>query len=265
MLTNKQFVEFLKKASSLNLPYWYGCYGQTGTEALYQSKKKQYPQYYNRSSYKQGWSHQYGKHVADCIGGLKYFLWTNGNIDGTPKYNANQDVNVGGLYNLSKEKGTIKTMPEIPGLAVIMPHHIGYYIGNGLVVEWRGHDYGCVTTKLKSRPWENWAKIPWISYTNTGTVTTTPAPTTTTKPTSTTTNKTANYKITKDVNVRKGPGVTYSKVKYDGFPAEIQNKMKKKYNYLPAGLQVRVISRTSNNWLKLGEGLYIAGNYAIKL
>ena len=60
--------------------------------------------------------------------------------------------------------GTISTMPDIPGLAVRYDGHVGYYIGNGEVIEERGFAYGCVKTKLKDRKWLHWYKFPCISY-----------------------------------------------------------------------------------------------------
>ena len=105
----------------------------------------------------------------------------------------------------------------------------------------------------------------WINYTNKpGSVTpTTPAPAKTQTPAPTV--KTSKYRIIKDVNVRKGPGVYYSRAKYGSYPNEIKVKMKKKYNYLPAGITVTVIGKTSNGWLKISDNLYIAGNYAVKI
>ena len=46
--------------------------------------------------------------------------------------------------------GTIDTLPEIVGLALFMDGHIGYYVGGGYAVEWRGFNYGCVKTVVKA-------------------------------------------------------------------------------------------------------------------
>lgn len=45
-----------------------------------------------------------------------------------------------------------------------MPGHVGVYIGNGKVVEARGHDYGVVETNLVDRGWTQWGKCPYIEY-----------------------------------------------------------------------------------------------------
>ena len=39
------------------------------------------------------------------------------------------------------EWGTIDTLPEIIGLALQTDGHVGYYVGNGYAVEWRGFNY----------------------------------------------------------------------------------------------------------------------------
>ena len=55
-------------------------------------------------------------------------------------------------------------MPDVPGIAVFMDGHIGIYVGNGEVIEARGHAYGVVTTKLNERKWVRWAYIDEIEY-----------------------------------------------------------------------------------------------------
>ena len=62
------------------------------------------------------------------------------------------------------ERGRIYTLPEIPGILVFMPGHVGIYIGGGRVIVARGFNYGVVETDIKDRPWESWGKCPWIKY-----------------------------------------------------------------------------------------------------
>ena len=42
--------------------------------------------------------------------------------------------------------------------------HVGYTVGGGYAVEWRGFAYGCVKTKIKGRGWTHWYKLPFIDY-----------------------------------------------------------------------------------------------------
>jgi hypothetical protein len=155
--TNIGLVEYAK--AQLGLPYWYGCFGQISTEALYNSKKKQYPSFYTATDYKK----QYNKKVHDCIGLIKGYLWS-ATPTSIPQYNSLQDVTADGMVARCKKKGDISTIPEIPGVLVFSPQHVGVYIGGGYVIEARGHKHGVVKTKLSSRGWKSWGKCPWIEY-----------------------------------------------------------------------------------------------------
>lgn len=109
---------------------------------------------------------------CDCIGLIKSYYWSGKENGGTgsPKYGAAgfPDVNAGMMYSAAKVKGTIDTMPEIPGLIVYCRSHphVGVYIGDGWVIECtlsrRGD--GVVKTRLKDWTWEHWFQCPYISY-----------------------------------------------------------------------------------------------------
>ena len=60
--------------------------------------------------------------------------------------------------------GTIDTLPEVVGLALHTDGHVGYYVGDGYAVEWRGFNYGCVKTKVAERTWKYWYQLPFITY-----------------------------------------------------------------------------------------------------
>lgn len=162
MKTAKGLVEYAK--AQLGLPYWYGTYGNVATAALYAAKKKQYPQYYNWSGTAyDNFPSQYGKRVHDCVGLVKGYLWSE-TPTSVPKYDGTQDVSANGMRSKCTETGDIGTMPDVPGTLVFMDGHVGVYIGDGYVIEARGHEYGVVKTALKSRPWKWWGKCPWIDY-----------------------------------------------------------------------------------------------------
>lgn len=67
-----------------------------------------------------------------------------------------------------ESKGTLETMPDVPG--VILYHintkgrmsHTGVYIGNGFAVEARGAKYGVVKTAVADRTWTHWAALPGV-------------------------------------------------------------------------------------------------------
>lgn len=157
--TNTGLVEYAK--AQLGKPYWYGSFGQLGTKAFYEQKKRQYPSYYQ-------WTYnatEATKKVHDCVGLIKGYLWCDSPSDTTPVYNAQQDKSANGMYEACKTKGAIGTMPDVAGVLVFMNNHVGVYIGNGEVIEARGRSYGVQKTKLNSRPWVNWGYCPYITYT----------------------------------------------------------------------------------------------------
>lgn len=158
--TNLGLVEYAR--SQLGRPYWYGTFGQVGTEQLYLYNKKRLPSFYTSSDF----IGQIGKRVHDCVGLIKGYLWSE-SAEGAPRYCADPckiDHSADSMLTACVEKGNIKTLPEIPGILLFFPGHIGVYIGNGEVIEARGHAYGVVKTPLMGRGWRNWGKCPYIEY-----------------------------------------------------------------------------------------------------
>lgn len=63
--------------------------------------------------------HWLGRRTSDCVGLIKGYGWYN-EESGTIKYGTNgmADVTADGMFSAATEKGSISTMPDIPGLAV---------------------------------------------------------------------------------------------------------------------------------------------------
>lgn len=167
----KEYVYWLREQARLKRPYWYGCYYNPCTEALLQRKKKQYP-----SHYTEGRMSTYRKHIAagqiagDCVNGaIKGAIWSMLGTR-TPQYASMgcPDKSADGMFAYCKQQGmrwgAIGSMPDKPGVAVRFAGHVGIYVGDGEVVEWRGFKYGCVVTKLTGRKWTHWYELPWIIY-----------------------------------------------------------------------------------------------------
>ena len=181
--TNEHFADWCLKMAEKKSPYWYGCCVYKASASRLASKSAQYPDHYgsNRTArYKQDIANK--QVVADCVGGCKGYAWTGGGQDVleaigtdntfTNKYGSHgcPDKSANGMFNWAKsqgmEWGTIGTLPEIVGLALRCDGHIGYYIGGGCTVEWRGFSHGCVKTQVSTRSWTHWFKLPFIDYGN---------------------------------------------------------------------------------------------------
>lgn len=177
-LTNENFAAYCLRM--VGQPYWYGCCGYRASKSLLTRKSKQYPSHYGISR-----TARYEKDIAnnavvcDCIGGSKAAAWAGpkvlidsiGKSGSIPsKYGSNgcPDKGANSMFAYAKSRGmdwgSISTLPDIVGLALHKDGHVGYTVGDGYAVEWRGFSYGCVKTKIAGRGWTNWYKLPFINY-----------------------------------------------------------------------------------------------------
>lgn len=161
--TNTGLVEHVRMALAQKWPYVWGTFGGILTENVFRDKLAQYPE--GVGNFKDFISkNSLNKRTADCVGLIKSYIWW----DGTgPKYDRNTDVSADGMYNMATEKGPIGTMPDIPGICVRKPGHIGVYVGGGRVIEEHGTLYGIKDTPLTgpgSTGWTHWLKCPFIEY-----------------------------------------------------------------------------------------------------
>lgn len=144
--------------------YVMGTFGQVLTTDLLEAKLQQLPdaigpyEDFIRANY-------LGVRTADCIGLIKGYSWYDPET-GQIHYGSNgmPDVSADQMYAQAAEKGSISTLPEIPGVLVYAPGHIGIYIGGGYAIEAMGTRYGVVKTAVASRNWTGWCKNPYINY-----------------------------------------------------------------------------------------------------
>lgn len=118
-----------------------------------------------------------GVRIFDCVGLIKCFIWHDYSSSNASYYGKTcPDKNETGFFNEATEKGTIDTIPEIPGLMVYQPGHIGVYLGNGQVIEaTAAFDKKIVITYFKGNhpdtsykrtTWTHWFKMPYLKYDN---------------------------------------------------------------------------------------------------
>lgn len=161
---NLDLVQWAVQAHENSWGYVYGTYGNVLTESILQDRASVFGgQVTNYMDFiRENWL---GKRTADCVGLIKGYGWYNAEsgkfVVGS---NGMMDVTANGMFDAATVKGTIDTIPEVPGLAVWHQGHIGIYIGNGEVIEAMNTLKGVTRTKLAGRAWTHWLQIPYISY-----------------------------------------------------------------------------------------------------
>ncbi len=161
---NLDLVQWAVAAERAGWGYVWGACGQVLTESVLASKVSQYP---DEVGVQEDFirTHWLGRRCADCVGFIKGYGWLNAETQEI-EFGANgmPDTGADTMYANATEKGTIDTIPEIPGLAVWHEGHIGIYVGNGEVIEAMGTRYGVDRTQLAERGWTHWLEIPYINY-----------------------------------------------------------------------------------------------------
>ncbi len=162
--------EFIDKATELvgkKTVYLWGGWGQKLTNALIDSKARQYPSVYYASKVKRLKSLISQGYVGiDCSGLLKMIHWGYPN----QKYNNGgmPDTNANGYINMCKDVSS-DFSKIVPGEAVWMPGHIGLYAGLWDGVPWviestPSWKDGVQWTKLSQRKWRKHGKMPNVDY-----------------------------------------------------------------------------------------------------
>lgn len=106
-----------------------------------------------------------GSRTADCVGLIKGYGWLDSEtLEINYDTNGMPDISADAMYENAMEKGSIDTIPEIPGLAVWHEGHIGVYIGNGEVIKAANTKAGIIRTALSDTAWTHWLKVPYINY-----------------------------------------------------------------------------------------------------
>ena len=177
---------------------------------------------YDRAYYNNKLKEGQGKIGADCSGSM----YPVSGFDTTAQGYYDKCLTKGSITSINKNKPCL----VFKGNSASSINHIGFYLGNGYVIEMKSSKDNCVKDKLDGKGWK-WFGIPaWIDYSNY--------------------NYPNNTKLefpidiigkinTKsgDLNVRKEPSTSSSKV----------GTYKK-------GELVQVIAKTSNGWYRTKDG-----------
>ena len=161
---NLDLVKWSEFAADKGWGYVWGTYGTVLSPDFLESKIIQYPDEVGGKEdfIRENWL---GKRTADCVGLIKGYSWYDTASQMTILVsNGMPDIGADTMYENATEKGTIDTIPEIPGLAVWKEGHIGVYIGDGTVVEAYGTTSGVIRSELANGGWTHWLKIPYITY-----------------------------------------------------------------------------------------------------
>lgn len=161
---NLDLVQWAIEAHSSGWGYVWGTYGHVLTRSYYEAKLAQYPEGVgNYADFIQ--ANWLGKRTADCVGLVKGYCWFDPEAQSIGyAVNGMPDIATEQMIEWCDEKGSIDTMPEIPGLLLWMDGHVGIYIGDGYAIEAMGTRYGVVKTQVAGRGWVKWGKIPCIEY-----------------------------------------------------------------------------------------------------
>ena len=110
------------------------------------------------NAYYSKWSYVYGgctPGTVDCSGLIYSYA-------GGYRVGDAQTFNSDWRYSLS---GSI---PNIHGLGLYKPGHVGVYVGDGMAVDARGSEYGVCYESVWSHGWTQYFKVPGVSYPDTG-------------------------------------------------------------------------------------------------
>ena len=110
---------------------------------------------YAMTAYNEGWSYVWGGAsygAVDCSGLIYSYVGGGARVT--------EDM----LYS-SPESGYVSDgVPDIPGLGLWQPGHVGVYIGNGMAVDARDEISNVCYSAVSSKSWVMWFKVAGITY-----------------------------------------------------------------------------------------------------
>lgn len=108
------------------------------------------------NAYNSGWAYVYGcasEGAVDCSGLI--YMYAGGDRCA--------------MIDYCQDSGYVSDgVPNIHGLGLYQPGHVGVYVGNGMAVDARSEDYGICYESVYDKDWLMWFKHETISYPDTG-------------------------------------------------------------------------------------------------
>ena len=104
-------------------------------------------------AYNEGWSYVWGgasPGSVDASGLISSYAGTAHNAEA--------------MFATAPVSGSISTMPDIPGIGVYMPGHVGVYVGGGMAICALNESVGIVCKPCSGTSWTHWFQIPGVSY-----------------------------------------------------------------------------------------------------
>lgn len=134
--TAKGLAEYAKRCMCIPHVYVWDANGEYITHALLDALSEKYPDWYNpeRLAARRALAGR-GVRGWDCIGLIKSYVWGDYHQGNTQYYTEESDFCTRTLIQQPLVKGDIGTLPEVPGLVLFKPGHVGVYIGGGKAIE----------------------------------------------------------------------------------------------------------------------------------
>ena len=110
------------------------------------------------NAYYSNWSYVYGgctPGAVDCSG-LIYSYAGGYRVGDAQTFNSDWRYSLG------------SSIPNIHGLGLYQPGHVGVYVGDNMAVDARGDEYGVCYESVWSHGWTQYFKVPGVSYPDTG-------------------------------------------------------------------------------------------------
>ena len=117
---------------------------------------------YAMRAYNEGWVYSWGgtaPGAVDCSG-LIY------------SYVGGGERTTEGMLNAASESGYVSNgVPDIPGIALWQPGHVGVYVGDGMAVDVRDEISNVCYQSVATKSWVMWFKVDGVSYDTNSSVT----------------------------------------------------------------------------------------------